>query len=53
MCGEKNWQVCVQMISDYKSEKLSKIGARLTKSYPPNSSALALVECQAFQMCLT
>ena len=33
MCGRKNWQVCVQINPDHKSEKATKIGARLTKLY--------------------
>jgi len=42
----------VQVIPDHNSEKITKIGARLTK-LSPKSLALAFMECQPFQMYLT
>ena len=45
MCGGKNDKVCVQIIPDYKSEKVTKIGAKLT-NLSQNSLDLAFMECQ-------
>jgi len=42
----------MQFILDHKSEKVTKLGARLTKS-SQNSLELAFMECQSFQMYLT
>ena len=42
----------MQFILDHKIEKVTKLGARLTKS-SPNSLELAFMECQSFQMYLT
>jgi len=36
--GGENWQVYVQIIPDHKSEKVTKIGARLTKLSPKQFS---------------
>ena len=41
---------CVQVIPDHNSEKITKIDARLNPQY---ISALAIMECQSFQMYLT
>jgi len=43
--------VCVQIIPDHKSEKVTKIGAHLTKLSPQkNSLAVAFMEFQPFEM---
>jgi len=51
ICGGKTIGFCE--IIHHKSEKVTKIGVRLTKLSPQNNLALAFMECQSFQMYLT
>ena len=49
MCGEKFFlQICIQIIPDHNIERITKIGARLTKLSQQSSLALALSNASLF-----